>query len=118
MVKMNNWKKTVFLAVLACVAVGLSAPIAFAQEAGEAAAVAGASIGEGIKIAGIAIGAALALVGGAMGCGRAQSAIGAGGTGALAEKPELFTSVLILVALPETLVVLGFVIGFLIVGLA
>ena len=38
------------------------------------------------------------------------------GTGALAEKPELFTNILILVALPETIVVLGFVIGFLILG--
>ena len=36
-------------------------------------------------------------------------------SGAMAEKPELFISVLVLVALPETIVVLGFVIGFLII---
>jgi len=116
MVKMIDWKKTVFLAALACIAVCLSAPLAFAQEAAEAAA-AGTTLGEGIRVAGIALGAALAVLGGAVGCARAQAAIGAGGTGAMAEKPELFVSVLILVALPETLVVLGFVIGFLIVGM-
>lgn len=118
MVKRMDWKKTVVLAVLACVVAAIGAPAAFAAEAAEAGVAGATSIGEGIKVAGIAIGAALALVGGALGCGRAQASIGAGGTGALAEKPELFTSVLILVALPETLVVLGFVIGFLIVGLA
>lgn len=119
MVKRMNWKKTVVLAALACVVAAIGAPVAFAAEAvAEAGSGADTSIGEGIRVAGIAIGAALALLGGAVGCARAQAAIGAGGTGALAEKPELFTSVLILVALPETLVVLGFVIGFLIVGLA
>ena len=45
--------------------------------------------------------------------GGSGQAGGAGGTGALPEKPELFTNVLILVALPETVVVFGFVIAFL-----
>ena len=36
--------------------------------------------------------------------------------GLLAEKPEEFTRVLILLALPETLVIFGFVIAFLLMG--
>ena len=55
--------------------------------------------------------AALAIVGGAIGTGWAQSRIGSAGTGAIAEKPEVTGSVFILVALPETMVILGFVVA-------
>jgi V/A-type H+-transporting ATPase subunit K len=93
-------------------------PHVFAAEqahAPEEGAVKETSIGEAVRVAGIALAAALALAAGAFGTARAQTAIGSGGTGALAEKPELFVSVLVLVALPETIVVLAFVIAFLII---
>ena len=51
-----------------------------------------------------------------MATARAQAAVGAGGTGAMAEKPELFTNILILFAIPETIVILGFVIAFLLLN--
>lgn len=57
------------------------------------------------------IAAALAVAGGAIGTGWAQSRIGSAGAGALAEKPEVTGSILILVALPETIVILGFVVA-------
>jgi V/A-type H+-transporting ATPase subunit K len=41
----------------------------------------------------------------------AQSRIGAAGAGTLAEKPELSGTVVILVAIPETMVILGFVVA-------
>ncbi len=41
----------------------------------------------------------------------AQRAIGSAGVGALAEKPELAGSIIILVAIPETLVILGFAVA-------
>ncbi len=41
----------------------------------------------------------------------AQSKIGAAGAGALAEKPELSGTIIILLAIPETMVILGFVIA-------
>ncbi len=41
----------------------------------------------------------------------AQSKIGAAGAGALAEKPELTGTIVILVAIPETMVILGFVVS-------
>ena len=64
----------------------------------------------------IALGAAISIGVGAIATGMAQSAIGSSGMGVLAEKPEEFTKVLICLALPETLVILGFVIGFLLIG--
>ena len=73
-----------------------------------------AAIGEGGMIA---LGAGLAMGMAALGTAWAQSAIGSSGMGVIAEKPEEFTKVLICLALPETLVILGFVIAFFLVGL-
>jgi V/A-type H+-transporting ATPase subunit K len=59
----------------------------------------------------IAFAAALAIGLTAMATAWAQSRIGAAGSGTLAEKPELSGTILILVAIPETMVILGFVIA-------
>ena len=56
----------------------------------------------------VAIGAALAVGLSALGTGIAQSRIGAAGAGTLAERPELIGSVILLIAIPETMVILGF----------
>ena len=64
----------------------------------------------------IAFAAALAVGIPAIATAWAQSKIGAAGAGALAEKPELSGTVIILVAIPETMVLLGFVIAYLIIG--
>ena len=45
----------------------------------------------------------------ALATGIAQSRIGAAGCGALAEKPETSATVILLIAIPETMVILGFV---------
>jgi V/A-type H+-transporting ATPase subunit K len=45
----------------------------------------------------------------------AQSKIGTAGAAALAEKPELAGTIIILVAIPETMVILGFVVAVLII---
>ena len=63
------------------------------------------------------IAAAVAVGLGALGTGWAQSRIGPASTGLLAERPEAFGNALILLALPETLVILGFVIGILLLFL-
>jgi V/A-type H+-transporting ATPase subunit K len=64
----------------------------------------------------VAIGAALAVGLPALATGWAQSKIGSAGAGALAEKPELSGLIIILVAIPETMVLLGFVVAYLIIG--
>lgn len=59
----------------------------------------------------MAFAAALALGLSALATAWAQSRIGAAGAGALAEKPELTATMLIMLAIPETMVILGFVIA-------
>ena len=60
---------------------------------------------------GIPIGAGIAFGLGALGTGIAQSKIGSAGAGTSAERPETFGLMVILVAIPETLVILGFVVA-------
>ena len=64
----------------------------------------------------VGIGAALVMGAAALATAWAQSAIGSSGMGVLAEKPEQFTNVLIALALPESIVILGFVLSFLMLG--
>lgn len=62
----------------------------------------------------ISIGAAIAIAGTGLATAWAQSKIGSAAAASLAEKPELTTTAIILVAIPETMVILGFVIAVLI----
>jgi V/A-type H+-transporting ATPase subunit K len=59
----------------------------------------------------IAFAAALAIGLSAIATAWAQSRIGAAGAGTLAEKPELSGTIIILLAIPETMVILGFVVA-------
>lgn len=59
----------------------------------------------------IALAAALAMGLSALATGWAQSKIGSAGAGVIAEKPELTGTMLILLAIPETMVILGFVVA-------
>lgn len=59
----------------------------------------------------VAIGAGLAVGLAAIGTGIAQSRIGSAGMGTLAEKPDLLGVVILLVAIPETMVILGFAVA-------
>lgn len=70
---------------------------------------------EGFPYAMRALAAALAVGLCALATGFAQARIGAAGMGTIAEKPELAGRVILLVAIPETLVILGFVIATLII---
>ena len=65
----------------------------------------------------IAIGAALAIGLGALATGLAQARIGSSAVGAIAEKPELTGRAILLGAIPETLVILGFAIAAMILVL-
>ncbi|MGA7922926.1 MAG: ATPase [Thermoplasmata archaeon] len=59
----------------------------------------------------LAVGAGIAIAGGLIGTGMAQSGIGAAGMGIIAEKPEKFGQVLFFFVIPETLWIIGFVLG-------
>lgn len=62
-----------------------------------------------------AIGAALAIGIAALAAGYAQAKIGSAGAGAIAEKPETAGMIIALEALPEVVVVLGFVVAAMII---
>jgi V/A-type H+-transporting ATPase subunit K len=63
----------------------------------------------------IAIGAGLAIGLAAIGTSYAQARIGSAGVGALAEKPELIGNIILLVAIPETVLILGFAVAAMII---
>ena len=58
-----------------------------------------------------AVAASIAIAGGLIGKGMAQQGIGAAGMGIIAEKPEKFGQVLFFFVIPETLWIIGFVLG-------
>ena len=66
-------------------------------------------IGTGLAL----IGAGLAVGAAGIGTGLAQSQIGAAAVGATAEDPKMFGKGMILLVLPETIIILGFVIAIL-----
>ena len=66
----------------------------------------------------IAIASSLAIVGSAIAAAWAEKEIGVAAIGAMAEKEELFGKGLILTVIPETIVIFGLVIAYLILQLA
>jgi V/A-type H+-transporting ATPase subunit K len=64
----------------------------------------------------VAISVGLTLIGTAIATAWAQKVIGGAAIGAMAEKPELFGRGLVLMVIPETIILFGFVIGFLLLG--
>jgi len=74
-------------------------------------------VGEAVRIGMIALSAAIAIGLTALATALAQSRIGAAMAGAVAERPELVGSAIIMVAIPETMVILGLVIAFMITTL-
>ena len=68
------------------------------------------SVGVGL----VAVGASLALGLSAIAAAIAEKSIGAAAVGAMAEKEELFGKGLILTVIPESIVILGFVVAYLI----
>ncbi|MCL2333155.1 MAG: hypothetical protein FWC54_06725 [Actinomycetia bacterium] len=62
------------------------------------------------------IGAAIAMAVSALAAGYAQSKIGTAAAGTIAERPETATMLIVLQALPEIIVLLGFVTSLLIVS--
>jgi len=68
------------------------------------------------KEAGIALGIGIAMAGSALGTGWAQASIGASIMGVLAERPEETFKLIVYMALPELIVILGFVVSLMLMG--
>lgn len=97
------------LVVALFVLIVFGAPV-FGQE--EAAPAGGLGLGAGL----IGLAAALAVGLGAIGTAVAQARIGAASAGAMAERPEIGGRLLIFLALPETMIILGFLVAFFLIG--
>jgi len=99
-----NRKKFSYLAITAgavMLVMTFVTPPVFAAEGGDS----------GLSKPILALAAAIAIAGGLIGTGSAQQGIGAAGMGIIAEKPEKFGQVLFFFVIPETLWIIGFVLG-------
>ena len=67
-----------------------------------------------MNIVWVTLSAALAIAIPALATAWAQSRIGPAASASLAEKPELSTTVIVMLAIPETMVILGFVVAVII----
>jgi V/A-type H+-transporting ATPase subunit K len=104
--KQSRYPKLFMIPVIAGAALlvfTLLTPQAFAQE--------NAAGDGGLNKSLLAVAAAIAIAGGLIGTGNAQQGIGAAGMGIIAEKPEKFGQVLFFYVIPETLWIIGFVLG-------
>lgn len=106
MIRYNRSKLSLFAIISGLVLAGftLSSTHVFAAETST-------STNEGLTKPLLAIAAAIAIAGGLIGTGNAQQGIGAAGMGIIAEKPEKFGQVLFFFVIPETLWIIGFVLG-------
>ena len=71
----------------------------------------GNTLGDSIRYIGAALSVGLC----AIATGIAQARIGAAGMGSIVEKPETAGTVIICIAIPETMVILGFVVAAMII---
>jgi len=94
---------SIIAGIVVLVMIFVSPTLVFAQESTSV----GSDLGKPI----LALAAAIAIAGGLIGTGSAQQGIGAAGMGIIAEKPEKFGQVLFFFVIPETLWIIGFVLG-------
>ncbi len=64
----------------------------------------------------VAISAAMTMLGTGIATAWAEKVVGGAAVGAMAEKPELFGKGIAMMVLPETIVIFGLVISFLLIG--
>ncbi len=106
---MRKVVKGIMFALLALVVLAGPALAAAGEETTPAG---GLGVGAGL----LALAAAFALGLGALGTAWAQARIGSAAAGAMAERPEIGGRLLIFLALPETMIILGFLVAFFIIG--
>ncbi len=104
-------KRALLVFSILLVALVATTSVALATEAAPAAGAKQLTLAHGM----LGLAAALAVAFGAIGTAWAQSRIGAAAAGAMAERPEIGGQMLIFLVLPETMIILGFVIAFFIV---
>jgi V/A-type H+-transporting ATPase subunit K len=105
--------RSMAIGVLAVLMLGV---LAFEVVAEEEVAPTAAPDTSGLRVLGLGVGAGLALGLAAIGAGYGVGVAGAAGLGAIAEKPEMVTWTLVIVALAEGIALYGLIIAFMIIG--
>jgi V/A-type H+-transporting ATPase subunit K len=108
----DKWKRVFSVLALALIAVAILSTAALAAEAPEAQRPAG----DGLRAGLLGLAAALSIAVGAFGTAWAQSRIGSAAAGAMAERPEIGGLMLVFLALPEAMVILGFLTAFFLIA--
>lgn len=111
--KRNAW---VLLALLVGGVLLVPGSAAFAQDAAADNDEAAVDMARAVMVVGLALGIGITMAATAYATAKSQQAVASAGFGAMAEKPELATWALILFAIPETIIVLGFVIAIVMTG--
>ncbi len=104
-------KKFVLIILILMFVLFLPAALCFAEENASEAKGIQSAIAESVRYIAAALSVGLC----AIATGIAQSRIGAAGMGSIVEKPETTGTVIICLAIPETMVILGFVVAAIIV---
>ena len=104
-------KRNIISLLILFVVILISVAPCFAQATAPEEADGKNSVGQSIKYLAAAFAVGLC----AIATGIAQSRIGAAGMGAIVEKPETTGTVIICLAIPETMVILGFVVAAMII---
>ena len=105
--------RMVWLSVLALVVIGLFAYPGLAQVGGEVHEPGVSAGSSNVSWGWIAVGSGLAVGLAGLGTGIAQSRIGAAGVAGIAEDRGMLGLVIMLVAIPESVLIFGFVIAYL-----
>jgi len=104
-----NAHRIVVFALAAMLLLGVGAGAIWADESSSQTA--GGQRSRTTPTALIALAAALAIGLPALGTAIAQGRIGSAGCGTIAEKPDMAGTIILLIAIPETMVILGFVVA-------
>ncbi len=112
---MSKISRIVSIGLASLTIILLVAPFAAAQ-ATPVDAAAAAEMGKGDLALGATIGAGLAIGLSGLASGLAQKDIAAAAVGAVAEDPSMLGKGILFVAIPETIVIFGFVVAFLLIG--
>ena len=108
---MGKYVRTLLLSAVALIALSVIFGAVSAQEHEETTEEAN-PVGIGLKL----IGAGLAVGLSGVGAGIGEASIGAAAVGAMAEDPKMFGKGLLMTVIPETIVIFGLLVAFMILG--
>ncbi|MCK4757528.1 MAG: hypothetical protein KAS67_03670 [Thermoplasmata archaeon] len=109
---MGKYVKTMLFGAVVFIALAFMFGAVSAQEDHAEEATGDKYVGDGLKL----IGAGLAVGLSGVGAGIGEASVGAAAVGAMAEDPKMFGKGLLMTVIPETIVIFGLLVAFMIIG--